>query len=227
MRRILSHAIAAPGDFTLSVERFLLHLVGQRQRHNRAVEKWIYMTGRGTWVAEDRDGVCAVNIFVTPARNEKAAAGGDDDVVSEKRTPFETSAAIEREIVARVIGEQDELGRFRCDRANVVHVDEAFQLRQNIGVEAITENQRARINEVGLAFRFAGAEIDHQTVALFKIYCGAGEVESLVREETERSADEKWPVEHGVESGRFIVLRVRIAARVEDRQLVAHPIFVD
>src|SRR5205085_11206945 len=141
-----------------------------RERHDRAVEKWIDMAGRRTGIAMNGNSVRSINIFVAPAWNQKSASGGDDDVVGEKRPPFESRAAIEREIVARFVREQDELGRFGRDRADIVHVDESFELRQDVAVESITENQRAWINEVGLAFRFARAEIDHQAVALFKIH---------------------------------------------------------
>src|SRR5205823_12802432 len=46
-------------------------------------------------------------------------------------------------------------------------------------------------------------------------------------EKAERSADEKRPIEHGIEGGRMLVGRVAVPAGVEDRQLVSHPIFVD
>src|SRR4030081_3661437 len=117
------------------------------------------MAGWGTWVTENRHGVGAVNVFVAPARNEKSSAGGENDVVGEQRPPFKSRAAIEREIIACLVGEQDKLSRLGRDRANVVHVDEAFQLRQNIGVESVSEDERARIDEVRLAFGFTGPEI--------------------------------------------------------------------
>src|SRR5437870_13007771 len=100
--------------------------ISERQCHDCAVEKWIDVAGWGTWITENRHGVGAVNIFVTPARDEKPGAGGEDDVVGQERPPFEPRAAIEREIVARSVGEEDEQGRFGRDRANVVHVDETF-----------------------------------------------------------------------------------------------------
>src|SRR5207253_3128522 len=87
-------------------------LVSERQCHDCAVEKWIDVAGWGTWITENRHGVGAVNIFVTPARDEKPGAGGEDDVVGQERPPFEPRAAIEREVVARFVGEQYELGRF-------------------------------------------------------------------------------------------------------------------
>ena len=136
-------------------------------------------------------------------------------------------ARLEREVIARLVGEQDQLGCFGRDRANIVHVDEALQLRQNIGVESVAEKERARIDEIRLAFRFTGSEIDHQTIALFKINRRAGEIESLMREKTEWSSDKKRPIKHGIESGRVRIGRIVVAARVKDRQFVAHPIFVD
>ena len=60
----------------------------------------------------------------------------------------------------------------------------------------------AGIDEVRLAFAFARAEIDHQTVALLKVHRGAAEIETLVHVKAERAADEKWPIENRVESRR-------------------------
>ena len=134
----------------------------------------------GTRIAEDRHGVGAINVFVTPARNEKSGAGSENDVVGQERSPFKPRAAIERKIVAGLVGEQYRLSRFGRDSADVVHVDEAFQFRQNVGVEAVAEDERAGIDEVRLAFRFTRSEIDDQTIALFKINGRAGEIESLM-----------------------------------------------
>src|SRR5207253_5488209 len=134
------------------------HSIRERQRYDRAVEKRIDMAGWGTWVAENRYGVGAVNVFVTPARNEKSGAGGKNDVVRQQRSPFEPRAAIEREVVAGLVGEQHQLSRFGRDGANVVHVDEAFQLRQNIGVESIPENEdrkSTRLNSSHVAISYA------------------------------------------------------------------------
>ncbi len=48
-----------------------------------------------------------------------------------------------------------------------------------------------------------------------------------MREKAEWAADEKRAIENGIESGCVRVRRFIVAARVKDRQLVAHPIFVD
>ena len=102
------------------------HLISERQRHDRAIEKWIDLAGWRTGIAEHRYSVGPINIFVAPARNQKSGAGGENDVVGQERSPFEPRAAIEREIIARFVSEQHQLGRFGRDCANVVHVDERF-----------------------------------------------------------------------------------------------------
>ena len=48
-----------------------------------------------------------------------------------------------------------------------------------------------------------------------------------MREKTERTADEKWPVKHSVEPGRVRIGRIMVAAPVKDRQFVAEPILID
>ena len=83
-----------------------------------------------------------------------------------------------------------------------------FQFRRDIGVDAVADDERARIYEVRLAFRFAGAEIEHQTVALLKIHRRAGEIETLVHVKTERAADEKRPVKDRVEPVAVAVRRI-------------------
>ena len=57
----------------------------------------------------------------------------------------------------------------------------AFSFGVMSASSAITDDEDAGIDEVGLALCFAGAEIDHQAVALLKIHRCAGEIESLVR----------------------------------------------
>ena len=51
------------------------------------------MAGWGTGETENGRGVGAVNVFVTPAGNEKSGAGGENDVVRQQRSPFESGAA--------------------------------------------------------------------------------------------------------------------------------------
>src|SRR6266542_2622034 len=118
-------------------------------------------------------------------------------------------------------------GASRDNGANVVHVYEASHLRRNICIETVANNEGAGIDEVGLTFRFAGTEIDYQAVALLKIHSRSGEIEPLVREKTEWTADEKWPVEYRVETGGMLVSRIMISACVKDRKFVAEPILVD
>ena len=73
------------------------------------------MAGRRSREAKDRLGVCLVDVFVTPARDQEASAGRDNDVFCEQRSPLKSRATIEGEIVACTIGKKDNLGRGRID----------------------------------------------------------------------------------------------------------------
>src|SRR5438874_2367548 len=185
------------------------------------------MAGGRSGETKDRLGVRLVNIFVTSTRNQEASSSCDNDVLCKQRTPLKSRAAIKCEIVACAIGEKDEFGCGRIYGANVINVHEASQFRRDLGVQTVADDKDAWIDEVRLAFRFARAEIDYQTVALLKIHRRTAKIETLVREKTERPADEKRPVKHSVEPGRVRVSRIVIAATVKDREFVALPILVD
>src|SRR5437762_6711093 len=144
----------------------------------------------------NRCGVSPVDILVSQTRNQKTRYRRDDNVFGKQRAPFKSGAAIEREIVARVVGEKHQLSRVRADRPDVIYVYKALKFRCDVGIQAVTDNEGPGIDEVGLAFGFAGAEVDHQAVALFKIDRGAAQIEALMRVKAERSADKKRPVQN-------------------------------
>src|SRR5438105_8952520 len=126
------------------------------------------MAGGRTGITKDGTRVGAVNVLVTLTGHEESGAGAEDNVFGQQRPPLKAEAAIESEIVAGVIGEEHLLGHRGVDRPDVVHIHESSQLRGDVGVETVTDNDRAGINEIGLAFRFTRAEIDYQTVSLLK-----------------------------------------------------------
>ena len=175
----------------------------------------------------NRHCVGPVDILITPTRNQKTRPRGNDDVFSEQRTPLKTSAAIERKIVAGMIGEEDQLGWRGRYRPDVVYVDETFQFRSDICIQAVTDNEGTGINKVGLAFSFAGAEINYQAVALLKIYRCPAQIEALVRVKAEWTADKKRPIQHRIETGGVRVRGIIISAGVKNGQLVTHPILIN
>src|SRR5437764_14489015 len=97
------------------------------------------MTSGRSWITRDRNGACAVNIFVTPARDQKADACRDNDVLREQGAPFKSSAAIKREIIAGMIGEKNEFGVSCIDGLNVIHVHVASQFRCVIRFHAVAD----------------------------------------------------------------------------------------
>ena len=115
--------------------------VGHRQRYDSAVEKIIDLAVGRIVVARHRDGVGAVNKFIAQARDKKAGAGSENDVVREQRSPFKADAAIDSEIVTDVVIEQDQFSRRGVDGANVIRVYERAQLRQDVGIEPVTDNE--------------------------------------------------------------------------------------
>src|SRR2546421_4925150 len=201
--------------------------VRQRQRHNSVVEKIIHLSRIRSRIPEDRVRVGAINVLVALPRNQEPGAGGDDDVVRQQRPVLDPETAIEPDLIAGAVREQDLPDYFRLGHPDVVHVQERFQFRRAIGVVSIPEDDRAGIHEVRLAFAFARPQIDHETIALLKVHRGAAEIESLVNEERERAADEKWLVENRVEPGGVRVPRIIVAAGVKAGELEAQPILVD
>src|ERR1700731_2908186 len=181
--------------------------VGQRQCHDSAVEKIIHMPGGWTRVTGDRRRIGAVDLLVALAGDEKSDTGAEDDVFDEQRAPLKAEAAIEAEGVARVIGEKHLFGNGGADGPNVFHVHECFELWCHVGVESISNDGCAGINEVGLSFRFTGAEIGHETVALLKVHGRAGKIEALVHIKAERTAEGERAVENRVEAGGVRVAR--------------------
>ena len=123
-------------------------LVSQCDRDEPAVEKIIHLAGAWPWKTRHRPGVRPIDILVACARNEEADAGSDDDVFGQERSPLKSQAAIQSNIVARVIGEQHLLGHFRLDGPNVIHVHERLQLRRDIRVRAIADDERTGIYEI-------------------------------------------------------------------------------
>src|SRR5438105_4211067 len=176
-------------------------LVGQRQRNNSAVEKIVHLTGARAGITENRIRVRAINVFVALAWDQETGAGSEDDVVRQQRPILNPEAAIEADLIAGAVGEEDLADRFRFRHPDVVHVQECFQFRRDIGVVPVSENDRARIDEVRLPFAFARAQIDHETVALLKVHRRAAEIESLMHEKAERPAEEERLVEDRVEPG--------------------------
>src|SRR5438105_3490488 len=134
--------------------------ISQRQRHDSAIEKIIHFTRRRIVIAENRVGIGAVNFLVALSRNKKSGAGGENDVVGEQWAPLKTEAEIEPEIVIGVIGEKDQLSCRGVDGANIIRVHKSAELRRDVGVEPVTDDENPGVNKVGLAFGFAGAEID-------------------------------------------------------------------
>src|SRR5438552_421767 len=162
----------------------------------------------------NRHCVGTVDILITPTRNQKTRPHSNDDVFSEHLSPLKTSAAIERKIVAEMIGEEVQLGWRGRYRPDVVYVDETFQFRSDICIQAVTDNEGTGINKVGLAFSFAGAEINCQAVALLKIYRCPAQIEALVRVKAEWTADKKRPIQHRIETGGVRVRGIIISAGV-------------
>src|SRR5205085_1643421 len=190
-------------------------LVRQRQRNNSAVEKIVHLTGARAGITENRIRVRAINVFVALAWDQETGAGSEDDVVRQQRPILKSETAIEADLVAGAVREEDLADRFRFRHPDVIHVQERFQFRRDIGVVSVSENDRAGIDEVRLPFAFARAQIDHETVALLKVHRCAAEVESLMHEKAERPAEEERLVEDRVEPGGLRVPRVIIAARVK------------
>ena len=102
------------------------------------------MTGGRSRIAEHRRCARAINVLVTPARNQKSGAGGDNNITGKERPEFETAAVIETKVITRVIGEKNQLGRSGVDGPDIIDVNEAFQFRCDVCIKAVAENRERR-----------------------------------------------------------------------------------
>ena len=114
-----------------------------------------------------------------------------------------------------MVGEQHLLRHVCCGRPDVVRVQKRFEFGRDIGIHPVADNDYAGIDEVGLTFSLAAAEIRHQAFRLLKIHRGASEVESLVNVKAKWPANEKRAVENGVEPCRMRVSRIGVPAGKE------------
>lgn len=201
--------------------------VSERYRHDRVIEKIIHRAG-GSWRRKARHGrgAGAVDVAEPGARQEHAEAGGENNVVVEQRAELEAEAAIKPHLGADFVREQLGLDGVGLGEVDVIHVEKGAQFRRHIEVRAEAVDEDAGVDEVGLAFGFAAAEIGHKAVALFQTDGGAGKVEALARPVAEGAAGEVGIVDDGVEAGGGAVLGVAVAGSVEEGGLVTNPVLV-
>src|SRR5258706_8152307 len=100
--------------------------------------------------------------------------------------------------------------------SNVIRVHEGAEFRSEFQLGAQPVDEDARIDEIRLALRFAGAQIRNETAALFEIHERASEVKALASPVAERAACEVGVVEDCVKTVRVTVLGVIIAGGVKE-----------
>src|SRR5262249_30122358 len=93
--------------------------VGQRHRKDPAVEKIIYVPRRRVTISRHRAQIAAIDFIVTAAWEKEADPGGYNDVIGKERTVLQTEAAIQPEIVTRMVSEQHLLCNLSCRRPNI------------------------------------------------------------------------------------------------------------
>src|SRR5262249_26935522 len=151
-----------------------------RHRKDPAVEKIIYVPRRRVTISRHRAQIAAIDFIVTAAWEKEADPGGYNDVIGKERTVLQTEAAIQPEIVTRMVSEQHLLCNLSCRRPNIVNVHEGLDFGRNVRVQAVTDDEDSGINKVSLAFAFAGSKVRHKTIFLLKVHRSAGEVKALV-----------------------------------------------
>src|SRR5262249_44897068 len=100
------------------------------------------------------------------------------------------------------------------------------ELGRDVDVRADADDGDARVDEVGLAFGLAGAEVRNKGVALLEVHRSAREVEALVNVPAKRSADEEGVIENGVEAAGGAVGGRAVTGGVEAGKLEANPIAI-
>ena len=109
---------------------------------------------------------------------------------------------------------------------DVVHVGKGFELGRDVDVGAEAGDEDAGVDEVGLAFGLARAQVGDEGVALLQVHSGAGEVEALVDIPTEGATDEERVVLDRVKAARGFVSRVAVAAGVKAGEFHPEPVAV-
>jgi len=140
---------------------------------------------------------------------------------------LQAETAIGPDISAGVLGKENPFCHLTGGEPDVIHIGEKLQLRSDVGIQSVTEDERAGVHKVGLPFGFAAPKIRHEAIALLKIHRRTGEIETLVNIKAERPANEKRPIQNRIEPSGGAILWIVVSAGIKDRDFVPEPVLVD
>ena len=110
--------------------------------------------------AEKREECAArVDVFEPLAGLQGGGAAGEDDVFGERRAVFDADAVVGADGVADVGLEQEVFEGLGALEAKEVDIGETLELGSDVEVGAGVGEKDSRIDEFGLAFVFAGAQV--------------------------------------------------------------------
>src|SRR6266404_1632674 len=100
-----------------------------------------------------------IDVLESGAWNQARDAAGDDGIVAEQRTIFETAAQVDADVIAHLAGEQElfeDIGVVEPEEVAVVdHAEPGRQLEIDSGVR----QEKPGINKIGLALNLARAQV--------------------------------------------------------------------
>src|SRR5271154_7174460 len=97
---------------------------------------------------------------------------------------------------------QQQVKRLGAHELQVIHVDEAAQFRGEVEIRAHVDEKNSGIDEIGLTFVFAGAQVRQKAVRRRQQDASAGEANAFAIPEAENSPGEFGHVVNRVEAVR-------------------------
>src|SRR4029077_17329198 len=122
--------------------------------------------------------------------------------------------------------EEEKFERFGALEAEEIDVGESAEFRSDVEVGAGVGEEDAGVDEFGLAFVFAGAQIGNEAAGRSEKNAGTGETDAFAIPKAEQAAGKVREIEDGIEAASAGVARGGVTGSVEGRDAVAHPVAI-
>jgi len=172
-------------------------------------------------------GAAGVDVAEALAGLQHGSAAGEDDIFGERRTILQAGAEVFADGVANGRLEEDVFERFGAHEAQKIKVGEAFEFGGDVEIGAGIGEKNSGIDEVGLAFVFAGTHVGQETAVGGEGHSGTGETDGFAIPEAEEAAGEIGEIVDGIEAAGAAIARIGVAGRIEGRDAEADPVFVE
>src|SRR5713226_9203851 len=178
----------------------------------------------GTEKREKRAAV--VDVFETLPGLQRGSAAGEHNVFGERRAVLDADAKVFTDRVVNGRLEQEKFERLGAFETEKVEIGEAPQFGCDVKVGAGVCEKNPGVDEVGLAFFFAGAQRGNQAAGRGQQNAGAEKPNTFTIPEAEEPAGKVGKIHDGIESARASIARIRVTGSVESGNAITDPIFV-